>query len=333
MENKFFKVEDREKWQALLDKVLFKTFFHFLEWEDFLESQFKWLKFERYLWKDQVILSLARVKIRGKEKLISHPFCEYGGPLPLIEKIDGRQFQKDLFEEFKTPLKISFHPQLLPYFESMEFTENQRESFFFEELGKKTTAELQQNLDRNRHRSIKLALSQNFQTEQCRSLKDLKDLYVLYIKSLRKHKALVYPFSFFEFFLENPQAKISLLKTKKGDLIGGNIFIMYDKISHSFLCGFNEKYKDLGAHSLVLWQEVERSKESGCEKFDFGATKKDSSIRDFKNRWGAVSYPIFELRNYSGESKLKDSFLRDVWSYLPTGLIKVLSPHFIKYKL
>jgi len=330
MESKFLKIDDKIKWRDLLGKVLFKTFFHSLEWEEFLEKNFKWLKFERYNYQNRALLSFA--KARGK--LVSHPFCEYGGPLPLVEKVDGERFRQDLFEQFKTPFKISFHPQLLPYFEGIEFPENQRETFFFEDIAQKSASELWQTLDRNRQRSIKTAMSQNFRrTEECKDLKNLKRLYTLYVKNLKRHKALVYPFSFFKFFLQNPKVRISLLKTQKGDLIGGNIFVLYNKITHSFLCGFDEKYKNFGVHSLVLWQEIERSKETGCEKFDFGATKKDSSIRDFKDRWGVKVYPIFELKNYSGESKLKDSFLRDVWSYLPVSLIKVLSPYFIKYKL
>ena len=90
---KFTKITNKNEWQDLLGKVLFKTFFHNIDWEEFLESQFKWLKFERYLWPaqgGQALLSLARVKVGGKEKLVSHPFCEYGGPLPLAEKIDNK---------------------------------------------------------------------------------------------------------------------------------------------------------------------------------------------------------------------------------------------------
>ena len=46
----FRKIENLKEWQALLEKALFKTFFHTLEWESFLEQNFKWLKFERYIW-------------------------------------------------------------------------------------------------------------------------------------------------------------------------------------------------------------------------------------------------------------------------------------------
>lgn len=333
MENKFLKIEDNRDWQGLLDRALFKTFFHSFEWESFLEENFPWLKFERYIWKDQAVLSLARVKINGKEKLVSHPFCEYGGPLPLAENIDGAEFKKDVLWQFKTPLKISFHPELLKYFKGIGFPENQREAFFLSGIDEKSSDQLWQKLDRNRHRSIKKALEQNFQESQCTDPEDLKKLYNLYVKDLRRHKALVYPFSFFEFFLKSPQVRISLLKTQKGRLVGGNIFVMYGKIVHSFLCGFSGKYKDSGSHSLILWQEIENSRKEKYKMFDFGATKKGSTIGDFKTRWGAEVLPIYELKNYTGESKLKKSFLRNIWAWLPSFAVKFLSRHLIKYKL
>jgi len=335
MENKFLKIDNKANWQDLLDKVLFKTFFHFLEWEDFLEKNFNWLKFERYLWPaqgGQVILSLARIRILGQEKLISHPFCEYGGPLPLVEKVDGQRFQKELFEEFKTPFKISFHPKLLNYFKDIEFPENERETLFFEEINQKSADEIWRTLDRNRRRSINSALAQNLEVRECKNLKELKVFYHFYVKNLKRHQALPYPFSFFRFFFNHPQAKILLAKKEK-KIVGGNLFLHYNEISHSFLCGFEEKYRKLGVHSLVLWEKIKQAQAEGCGAFDFGATRKTSSIRDFKGRWGAKTYPIFELKNYSGQSKLKDSFLRDVWSWLPVSLIKILSPYFIKYKL
>ena len=46
-----------------------------------------------------------------------------------------------------------------------------------------------------------------------------------------------------------------------------------------------------------------------------------------------IFYPIQELKNYSGDSKMRDSWLRDVWGRLPVLLIKKLSPYLLKYKL
>jgi len=342
MEAKFLKITSRDEWQGLLDKVLFKTFFHNIEWEEFLESQFKWLKFERYLWNNQALLSLARVRVRGKEKLISHPFCEYGGPLPLSEEIDGAQFQKDLFEEFsaqggsasggKTLIKINLHPKLLDYFEGLQLPKAERETFLFENIDQKPLSEIWRILDRNRRRSIKTAGEQGFKIKKCENEKELKVLYDLYVKTLKKHKVPFYPFSFFRFFLQSPKSEI-VLAVKGKDIIGGNVFVFYDNSVHSFLCGFRKWDKKQGAHSLILWNEIEKIKERGWKILDLGGTKKDSPVEDFKRRWGAIAYPIYELKNYSDEPGFKRSFLRNLWGLLPSSLIKVLSPHFIKYKL
>jgi len=329
MEQRFLKIEDKKEWQGLLDKVLFKTFFHSWEWENFLEENFPWLKFERYNWQNKALLSFARARMGSQEKLVSHPFCEYGGALPLVQEIDGSAFQKDLLEEFKTPFRISFHPYLLNYFKGFDITDSPRETYLLEGIGDLNVETVG---DRNRHRQKNKALESGLAVEKCRTENDLKILYDFYVKSLKKHRTLVYPFSFFKLFFKNPQVEILLVKHKE-KTVGGNVFLFYDKIIHSFLCGFDEKYRKLGAHTLVLWSELKRGQGNGFRTFDFGATKKGSSIGDFKNRWGAVSCPIFELKNYTGESKLKNSFLRDVWSWLPASLIKRLSPRLLKYKL
>lgn len=325
MANSFRKIENKEEWRNLLDGAKFKTFFHSLEWEEFLEKEFSWLKFEHYNWNDKALLSLARTK----NKLVSHPFCEYGGPLPLIQEIDGQEFKKDLFEEFKTPLKISFHPYILNYFKGFEANDSPRETYFLENISK---LNIETVGDRNRHRQKNKAQEIGLTVEKCKTENDLKVVYNFYVKSLRKHKAPVYPFSFFKFFLNNPQAEILLAK-KEDKTVGGNVFLICGSGIHSFLCGFGEKYRKLGAHTLVLWSELKQKQSAGLEVFDFGGTKKSSSIGDFKNRWGSAVYPIFELKNYTGESRFKNSFFRDIWSWLPVFVIKKLSPHLLKYKL
>ena len=329
MENKFLKIDDEQQWQALLTKTLFRTFFHNSEWEKFLEKNFPWLKFEHYNWQDKALLSLARVRVFGKEKLISHPFCEYGGPLPLVSEIDGPTFQKNLFEEFKTPLKISFHPYLLKYFKGFDASQSPRETYLLEQIQSLDPDKIG---DRNCRRAVITARENGLTDERCEKTNDLKILYDYYVKNLKRHNALVYPFSFFEFFFKNSQAEILLVK--KGEkTVGGNVFLFYDKFIHSFLCGFDEKYRKSGVHSLVIWSEIRKGQKDGFGTFELGATRKTSSLSDFKSRWGAKSYPVFELKNYSGESGLRKSKLRNIFGLLPSFLIKKIGPYLLKYKL
>ena len=332
MESKFTKIENKEEWQALLDKVLFKTFFHFLEWEDFLEKNFKWLKFERYLYQDKALLSLARVRVLGKEKLISHPFCEYGGPLPLVENIDGEQFRKDLFLEIKDPTKVSFHPRLLNYFKNFKGEGNQRTAYFIENFGQKTKEALWQNLRKTTRHEIKKAQDQNLQIKKCETKKEISSFYDLYIKSAKKHRVPAYPFSFFNYFLNSPNSEI-ILAEHKNKIIAGSVFLFYDKFIHYFLNASDEKYKNLGANHLVLWSQVQNYLGKNFQVFDFGGTRIGSSLETFKRGWGGKEYPIFELTDYLKKSKLRDSKLRNIFGFLPPFLIKKLSPCLLKYKL
>ena len=325
MASKFSKIDNKQEWQDLLKKVLFKTFFHSWEWEEFLEKNFPWLKFERYNYQNQALLSLARVKIFGKEKLISHPFCEYGGPLPLVDKVDDEEFKRDLFSEFKDQTRISFHPQLINYLQAAPKAGSHfsgRVSYFVEgslDLRKTTRHEIEK------------AKANNLQIEKCQSQKDLRAFYNLHIRSAQKHRVPAYPFSFFEYFADSSNAEIILAK-KDGRVVAGSVFLFYDKFVHYFQNAVDEKRKNLGANYLILWEQINKSLAKNLV-FDFGGTRIGSPLEVFKKGWGGKEYPIFELKNYHEESSLRKSKLRNIFNWLPPYLIKKYSPYLLKYKL
>lgn len=326
MASKFSKIDNKQEWQDLLKNVLFKTFFHSWEWEEFLERNFSWLKFERYNWQNKALLSLARVKIFGKEKLISHPFCEYGGPLPLVDKIaDDEEFKQDLFSEFSAQVKINFHPYLLNYLQTAPRADSHpsgRVSYLIEDP---------LDLRKTTRHEIEKAKANNLQIEKCQNRKNLKDFYNLHVRSAKKHRIPAYPFSFFEYFADSSNAEIILAK-KDGRVVAGSVFLFYDKFVHYFQNAVDEKYKNLGANYLILWEEIQKSLAKN-QVFDFGGTRIGSSLEIFKEGWGGKQYPIFELKNYSEETSLRQSKLRNIFNHLPPFLIKKLSPHLLKYKL
>jgi len=77
--NIFRTINNKSDWEQLLSQASFHTFFHNPLWEAHLENTFSWMRFEHYVWRDQALLSVARCRYLGKEKVVSHPFCEYGG--------------------------------------------------------------------------------------------------------------------------------------------------------------------------------------------------------------------------------------------------------------
>lgn len=335
----FQRIDNKEQWKDLLDKVLFKTFFHTLEWEGFLEKEFNWLRFERYLYKEETLLSFARYEILGKKKLISHPFCEYGGPLPLKGEINGREFRKDLFSEFHQQLKISIHPFIPQYFKDFGLKEpnSSRDTYFIEGLDQKNEEEIFSSFRKTLRHSIKKAEKQNLEIKKCENEKELKDFYNLYVKTTKRHKTLVYPFSFFKYFFQrnvnttNNRAEIILAKFKDR-IIAGSVFLLYDKYIHYFLNASDLQHKNKNANHLILWSQTKNYLGKNYRVFDFGGTRRGSALEIFKKGWGAKRYPIFEIKNFS-DSKLRKSNLRNVFSLLPTFLIKKLSPYLLKYRL
>lgn len=328
--SKYQKIENQEQWQKLLDGALFKTFFHKLEWENFLEQQFKWLKFERYNYQDKLLLSLARAKIGRKEKLISHPFCEYGGPLLLHKEIDFEQFKKDLFEQFKEQVKISFHPKNCPR-TGLGQLKSGRNTYFIEDFDKKSEEQLWQGLRKTLRHSIRKAEKSGMEIKECADKKELKDFYKLYLKIAKKNKAPAYPFCFFEYFLGADDVEIVLAKYNS-KIIAGSIFLFYDKFIHYFINASDKKYRNICPNYLIIWEQIKKYLGKDIQVFDFGGTREDSPLAIFKRGWGGSTYPILELKNYQEKPGKKHGLARKIWGNLPIAAIKLLSPHMLKYK-
>jgi len=328
MVNKFmrnFQKIDKKEYKELFDKVSFKTFFHNPEWHDFLERKFKWLKFECYLYKDEALLPVARFKVFGKEKLISLPFCEYGGPLPIGQRTDFESFEKDVLSEFKN-IKIKVHPQIKP-----GNTESEVNTHWIEDLNNLSAENLFNSFRKTLKHSIRNAQEQILTIKKCSNLDELKQFYKLYLINLKRKKTIPYPFSIFKFLFEGKNAEI-LLALHRDKIIAGDLFVYYDKFVHYFFSASDYKYRNLGPSYLILWERIKSL--CGQDKiFDLGAAPKGSELEIFKKGWRGKEYPILQIGTKRSEESLRSSKLRNIWGLLPDFIIKKISHYFIKYRI
>lgn len=340
----FQKIEDKNEIKKLLDKALFKTFFHSLEWQEFLEKEFKWLRFEYYLYKDELLLSFARYKIFGKEKLISLPFCEYGGPLPLKREIKFDDFQKDIFAFFGKDIKIKFHPQILSFLNidrEKEKTLPNTVSYQIIDLDKKTEQGLFQSFRLSTKQRIRKGLNENLSVSKCENREDLNKFYGLYVKAMKKNKTVCFPCKIFDFLWQKSLKSDPvdfLLVRHQGRIIAGIIVVFYAGFAHYFLSGMDYKYakeNKLNPIYFILWEEIKKIISSKTANvFDFGGTKRETSLEEFKRGWSPDCYPIFKLEvDEIVSQRLRESKLRDIWGFLPDFLIKMISPYIIRYRL
>lgn len=314
---KNFKKIDKKKAKALYNKALFKTFFHNPEWQDFLEKEFKWLKFEHYLYRDKVLLTFGRVG----NKLISLPFCEYGGPL-------GDFKERDILKEFKN-IKVRVHPKIKKGDSDV--------STYWLNLKGRSEKDLLACFRKTLRHSIRNAQEQDLEIKKCSNEQELRRFYNLYVANLKRKKTVPYPYSIFKYLYNQPEAEI-LLALYKNKIIAGNLFLYYSGFVHYFLSASDYKYRKLGANYLLLWEKIKslvgKTRPDGRGfVFDFGAASKGSALETFKKGWRGKEYPILQIGIKRSEESLRSSGLRNIWGLLPNFVIKKLSPYLIKYRL
>jgi len=318
---KNFQRINREQYKELLGKVFFETFFHKADWHEFLEKNFNWLEFKYYLYKDEFVLPIARVG----SKLISLPFCEYGGPLPLKNEFNLDDFMKDVLIEFKN-IKIKFHPKI-----KSGDSDSDVSTHWIENLKNTSEQELLSSFRKTLRHEIRNAQKHNLEIRKCANQKELKQFYNLYVDNLRRKKTVPYSFPMIKFLYENPLTEI-LLAVYNGRIIAGDLFLRYSNFVHYFLSASDYKYRDFSAPHLLLWEKI-RNLINKDVIFDLGATPKDSSLNVFKAGWAGKEYPILQIGIKRSEESLRSSKLRNIWGLLPNFIIKIVSPFLLKYRI
>jgi len=330
------KVENKSQWQSLLDKALFKTFFHSLQWEELLENNFSWLKFERYVWQDELLISFARAKLLGKEKIVSHPFCEYGGPLPLKQVVDVSAFEKDFVDQFGERAKIKFHPHVFQILSKQPANPPENNTarlvtFFVEDFSKKSPDTLWSGFRKTLRQEIKKSDSSTILVGECESIKDLKQFYSLYVQTAKRHNNIPLPLWVFNFFYEHQIESVIYIAKNNGKVIGGSVFLLYKPFIHYFINASDYKYRNLNIGHKILWHVMQKYVSGEYDYFDLGGTRLGSPLETFKRGWGAEAQPIYEL---GGKGDRESSgWKRNMWGMLPASVIKFLAPYALYFKI
>jgi hypothetical protein len=153
-----------------------------------------------------------------------------------------------------------------------------------------------------------------------------REFYRLHLLTRRRQGVPVQPYRFFEnlarLFKEDQEL---LLARAEKDVLAG-IILLYHKQRAYFKFGASDPKRELeGANQLLMWEAIRRSREKGCEVFDFGRTSlANQGLRDYKRRWGTEEIPLRYTR-MPRESRLasqvetspRHQFLKKLFRRLP----------------
>lgn len=123
-----------------------------------------------------------------------------------------------------------------------------------------------------------------------------KQLFDFFSKSLHHIGANVYQPELQNIFLQfaSPSNAFSLT-AKKGDVVLGNVFCVYDKTTCYYLLGGVDKGAGIqGVNNLLILKSIEKAKELDCSVFDFEGSML-RGVEKFFRSFGPEMYPYYTI--------------------------------------
>jgi len=274
------------------------------------------------------------------DKLISMPFCEYGGPLSKSEYVE--KLLLELAVRVANGLNVDYIEIRNPLDDvsnlKNEYSPLQRYITFKIDLTKpKETLWL--NLDKKTRNAVRKAVKRHVEIRRGEK-KDLRIYYELYLETQKRHGSPPNSFSLFRNFCELLQPMNImrvLLATFQGKVIGGIITFQLNGVIYWWSNVTEPEFRQLNPTNLLLWRTMEVGHENDFKTLDLGRTRRYTSIYHFKSGWGGKETNLRDYVSFlgSGSSELPDpeqnkyQFLSRFWSFVPIIFAKKIGPRIV----
>ena len=190
------------------------------------------------------------------------------------------------------------------------------------------------SFDSTIRRNIRKAINNDVKVYKSQSLESVKHFYKLNSLTRKRHGLPPQPYSFFRnlynIILKDDLGTIFLAE-HSGKVIAGAVYLHFgNKVIYKFGASDN-KYQNLRANNLVMWEAIRWYNSNGYSEFSFGKTETDNEgLRRFKNGWAVRE---LELRSYRFDLR-KERFLNfstqtyglhnRVFNNLPLPVLEIL---------
>lgn len=127
----------------------------------------------------------------------------------------------------------------------------------------------------------------------------LDEFYRLAILTRRRHGIPPQPLVWYRNLIDCMGDRLQLrLLFRAGQAIAGILTLAFGRsMTYKYGCS-NQKFHQLGAMQLLLWEAIQDAKHRGCEEFDMGRSDPNNQgLISFKDRWGTSRSPLVYFRN------------------------------------
>jgi FemAB-related protein (PEP-CTERM system-associated) len=289
-------------------------------------------------------LVLIRSRIFGS-KLLSLPYCEYGGPLVTENVIPTLPKLIDYAVELSSKLNIDYieirNPSLRNkvFFEDKHFKPIQKYVSFDINL-KQQQDVLWNSLNRKNRNAIRKAMRSDLEIVEIDTgdKKGIEKYYSLYLKVQQRLGSPPHSLKLFKnFAMMKKNIKIIMVEYEE-TAVGGMIFF-YNKQGIYWWSGVSDSaHRKLNVTNYQLWEMIKWGNENGFPRLSLGRTRKDSGVYNFKKRWGGVEVLLTDYIYMIKKGKIntpdptnkKYRYLTKAWSHIPMSISKYVGPYIVK---
>ena len=177
--------------------------------------------------------------------------------------------------------------------------------------------------------------------EFSRDLESVQAFYRLMCITRRRHGVPPQPFSFFACIHRHVLAKDQgwvVLARHNGIPVAGAVYLHFGKMATYKYGASDEKFQNLRANNVVMWEAIKRHASGGFTTLDFGRTALDNEgLRKFKLGWGTTEHPVDYVRQdlrtnqYAMVKPSSSGRLARVFQSLPDPLFRLIGAILYKH--
>lgn len=193
------------------------------------------------------------------------------------------------------------------------------------------------NFSKKIRNSIRMAEKKNVSLENMQQDKELKIFYDLHKKTMKRLGTPPHSFRFFNNILSFLKENAKLFTAKANGKYIASILILLDRINKKgiyYASSSNERFKAFQGTNFLLNEAIKFSIENGFKSFDFGVSRPDSGVWDFKKKWCRGSEPVkinymYKTSGYVIDPREKTfTFLAKIWkNFVPKFVADLTGPY------
>lgn len=333
-----------DDWGRAINLTNNKTFFHTSAWLNCLSSTYRLPRFnlaaiDANTGQVSTLLCLFYVGSRlFSHRLISTPFCEYGGPVFLRDS----NLEESLLSLNTAvgQLKANHHASYIEYrtdaiqAKALHTIELKHSASYLTFRLSGASKDIWEKMDRKLRNIIRKAESSGLKVKKLETSSELADFYDLYARTQTRRGSPIHPYSLFEYLHDRAPNSFSIWMAVKDKNPISAIALGSVSNRHNWWMNVNDpSFKQLNGTSLLLWHFISENADRDSKfELDLGRARSGTSIYDFKKQWGGIAVELIHLTSGSESVSLVDpnqtrfKIVSNIWKLMPISLAKRLGP-------